>query len=107
MIADVTGSVYFYGPDIGVIFRHTGINIRNYRDTVNLLTAVRRVLPGLSDYRLTTVEEYLGLPRTTVEIKEQRRLLSVPQRLNWKTLVRYNREDVLNLIRIKRKLHIK
>ncbi len=106
IIAPVTGAVFFYGPDIKVVFRHSGLNIRNYRPVVNMLTVVRRELSGLPDYRLETVEHYLGLRRTTADVKHHSNLLSTPHRIPHTKLIRYNREDVLNLIRIKRKLRL-
>ena len=100
------GIVFFYGPDVGVIRSHTGFDLRKYCHTVNLLKVVRRELPHLPDFKLATVESYFGIARTTQQYKYDP--FSIASHWNnprkRDMIIRYNREDVLNLIRIKRKL---
>ncbi len=108
IIAPVDGIVFCYGPDVGVLYRQTHLDIRRFRNVVNMLPTVRHLLPGLPDYKLATVEHYLGIKRTTPQYKTNHRDISrhFYNPAMHQQVISYNREDVHNLIRIKRKLNL-
>lgn len=103
ILQDTTGKIYFYGPDIGVLEKHFGIDIRSNYHCVNLLKVFRDKLPGLKNYRLATIEKLYGLKRNRNEYKAN--IFSIFQdwrRPQVKSLVlQYNQEDVVNLVRLK------
>ncbi|MBK8737648.1 MAG: ribonuclease H-like domain-containing protein [Saprospiraceae bacterium] len=90
--------IYFYGPDIGVIESHFGINLRDKFICINLLKIFRRNIKSKS-YKLSEIEKKYGIYRQEAEYKK-----SVFKIWNdWRNpkrkerLLRYNLEDVVNL----------
>ncbi len=109
LLKPVDGFVFFYGPDIGVLEKHFSIKLRNNYKCVNLLKVFRRHCPGFKSYRLGMLEKHFGIARSTQKYKA-----NIFQMLrDWKipvkrqACIRYNEEDVVNLIRVKRKMSAK
>lgn len=103
LLTPVTGKIYFYGPDIGVIEKYFDIDIRTNYHCVNLLKVFRDHLPGLKSYKLAAIEKLYGVKRNRNEYKAN--IFSIFQ--DWrkpqvKSLVlQYNQEDVINLVKLK------
>lgn len=102
ILKPVTGHIFVYGPDIGFMEKHLGIDIRNNYSCVNLLTAVKNEIPGLPCYKLYKIEQYLKIRRNSMSYKyDIFRILK-----DWKTItgrkkvIAYNKEDVINLVRV-------
>lgn len=105
MFAPVDGFVFFYGPDIGIIENYFSIRIRDEFKCINLLKVFRHFDPFLSNYKLKTLEHYYGVDRKTEAYKEN--IFSFLK--DWynpakrKQALLYNKEDVLNLMKVKKK----
>jgi hypothetical protein len=69
MLEPVDGSIYFYGPDIGMLEKNTGLDIRENFNCVNLLKTFRDLMPGLPSYRLSFLEEKFGIVRSQKQYK--------------------------------------
>ena len=128
---DGVKTIYFYGPDAGMLESMYHIRLKERYRCVNLMLVVKRVIPkadmwratqelmheGILErgkysedkpcYRLCAVEHLLGIRRETMEYKKDvdnlHRDWYTPH-LRAKALL-YNKEDVLNLIRMKRALY--
>lgn len=103
ILDDTTGIIYFYGPDIGVIEKHFDIEIRTTWHCVNLLKVFKDVLPPQPNYKLASIEKLYGVKRNRNEYKAN--IFSIFR--DWrkpqvKSLVlQYNREDVINMVKLK------
>lgn len=103
LLDDTTGIIYFYGPDIGVIEKHFDIDIRSNYHCVNLLKVFKDNLPGLKNYKLATIEKIYNIKRNRNEYKAN--IFSIFK--DWRNpqvkslVLQYNREDVINLARLK------
>ena len=123
-------TIYFYGPDAGQIERMFHIKLKDKYRCVNLLTVVKKIVPkedmwratqklmqeGVIEthytpekpcYRLCVVEELVGIHRSTLEYKKDVDNLHrdwYSPKLRAKALL-YNKEDVLNLIKVKERLY--
>lgn len=98
-----TGIIYFYGPDIGIIEKYFDIDIRSNFHCVNLLKVFKDLLPGLKNYKLATIEKIYNIKRNRNEYKANIfRIFDDWRKPQVKSLVlQYNREDVVNLCRLK------
>ncbi len=98
----VDGFVFFYGPDIGMLEKNIGDALVYRYFCVNMLRLVKHYIPGLSSYKLSDVEDYLGIERIYDEYKTN--IFDIWR--DWKNpvarkrIMAYNREDVINLPRI-------
>jgi len=96
-------NIYVFGPDIGMMEKFFNVDLRNYFRCFNLLTIIKRIEPYLSSYRLCDLEQYAGIERETQEYKSN--IFQLHR--DWYDYkkrpyaLKYNREDVLNLIRVK------
>lgn len=104
LLDDTTGIIYFYGPDIGIIEKFFDIDIRSNYHCVNLLKVFKDNLPGLDSYKLANIEKLYRIQRNRNEYKAN--IFSIFKdwrRPQVKSLVlQYNREDVINLARLKK-----
>jgi hypothetical protein len=98
-----TASIYFYGPDIGMLEKHFNLSIRTRYRCINLLKVFRQVLPPQKSYKLAAIEKKFGIVRARVEYKKNIRDIF----RDWydpkkrKRVMAYNVEDVLYLRRLK------
>ena len=103
-LTDPVDWIFVYGPDIGKLETVYGLNLKANFYTVNLLGIARKYLP-LQSFRLNLVEGFFGIDRQ-VSYKD-----NIGQ-LYWdfknpkkrKEVLKYNMEDALNLVRVKRDL---
>lgn len=96
-------AIYCYGPDIGMIEKFFNCDLKNYFYCFNLLSIIRRLEPDLPSYKLCDLEKHIGIERSTMEYKTN--IFQLHK--DWKNplkkhyAMKYNREDVLNMIRVK------
>lgn len=106
LLDETTGYIYFYGPDIAMIEKYFNIDIRNNYKCVNLLKIFRLLMPRAKSYRIFHLEKQFKIERTTTQYKHS--IFSALR--DWKNpkrkhvVLRYNMEDVINLIHLKRKI---
>ena len=98
------GYVFFYGPDIAMLEKFFNINIREHCPCVNLIRVFKKALPGRRSYKLSELEKTYGIKRSTREYKTD--IFKLWHDWNdlslRKMILKYNMEDVLNLIRLKK-----
>jgi uncharacterized protein YprB with RNaseH-like and TPR domain len=106
MLQPVNGYIYFYGPDIGMLEKSTGLNIRNNYRCINLLKVFRDIMPGMDSYKLAYFEEMFELTRSEKIYKSNIFKLSEDWRNPYKKqkVLKYNMEDVVNLVRLKNEI---
>jgi len=106
VLKPVDGFIFFYGPDIGMLEKYFKMNIRSKYKCINLLPVFKKYYPGLDSYRLCELEKHFGFARSGSQYKKNIRTLIkdwfIPSRK--KHALKYNTEDVLNLIRVKKKI---
>lgn len=96
---DVSKNVWVYGPDIGVLERFTGIDLRRRATCLNGLKMMRQLYPELPSHRLSFMEKHLGFPREVAKYKSN--IFQIER--DWKDpkkrldVLKYNRDDVANL----------
>jgi DNA polymerase elongation subunit (family B) len=97
--------VFVYGPDIGMLEKYFGINIRDKYKCINLLKIFRRYIPDLESYKLADMEHMFDIPRSTPQYK--RNIFSLFE--DWhdpkkrRLCLKYNMEDVINLLILKKR----
>jgi len=95
--------IYCYGPDVGMLEKYFKCDLKNHYICINLLTIIKKLEPNLPDYKLCTLEKLAGIQRETMEYKSNIFQLHkdwyIPERRA--RALKYNREDVNNLIRVK------
>lgn len=97
-------SIYIYGPDIGILENNFNIDLRNKYLCFNLLKIFRQVLPPQASYKLSAIEKKHGIHRARAEYKKN--MFDIFS--DWrnaekrKRVLAYNREDVVNLMELKR-----
>ena len=93
--------IYFYGPNIGVIENHFKINLRDNYHYINLLKIFRRFI-HTNSYKLANIEKKFGIVRKQVEYKKN--IFKIwsdwKQYRKKKRIILYNKEDVVNLIKL-------
>lgn len=98
--------IFFYGPDIGMLEKCFGLELRNNYKCVNLLKIFRQAMPGLPSYKLGDLELMYGINRGTRKYKsnifQALRDWNHPQKR--KLVLKYNMEDTVNLFRVKEKI---
>jgi hypothetical protein len=106
MLQPVNGYIYFYGPDIGMLEKSTGLNIRNNYRCINLLKVFRDIMPGMDSYKLAYFEEMFELNRSEKTYKSNIFKLAEDWRNPYKKqkVLKYNMEDVVNLARLKNEI---
>ena len=96
-------AIYCYGPDIGMLEKFFNIDLKNNYYCFNLLSIIRKLEPNLPSYKLCDLEEHIGIERKTKVYKSN--IWNLHK--DWHNPLKrgyamyYNREDVLNLIRVK------
>ncbi len=100
------GFIYFYGPDIGMLEKNTGLDIRNNYRCINLLKVFRDIMPGMDSYKLSYFEEMFEIKRTQKQYKTNIFKLVEDWHNPYKKqkVLKYNYEDVVNLVRLKNEI---
>ncbi|MFH2143048.1 MAG: ribonuclease H-like domain-containing protein [Bacteroidota bacterium] len=106
ILEPVDGYIFFYGPDIGMLEKNSGLDIRNNFRCVNLLKVFRQIMPGMDSYRLSSFEEMFDIKRTQRQYKTNIFKLMEDWRNPHKknNVLKYNQEDVVNLVRLKKEV---
>ncbi len=106
MLSRVDGYVYFYGPDIGMLEKFTGLDIRNNYRCINLLKVFRDIMPGMESYKLASFEVMFDIKRSQKQYKTNIWQLNKDWYDPYKKqqVLKYNYEDVVNLIRLKNEI---
>lgn len=96
-------AIYCYGPDIGMMEKFFDCDLKTYFYCFNLLTIIRRLEPNLKSYKLSELEKLAGIERQTMVYKSNIWQLHADWQnpLKRQYAMLYNKEDVLNLIRVK------
>jgi hypothetical protein len=96
--------IYIYGPDIGILEKNFLLKLRTKYRCFNLLKIFRQVLPPQKSYKLSALETKFGIHRARVEYKKNMFEIFYDWRKADKRgrVLQYNREDVINLMRLKR-----
>jgi uncharacterized protein YprB with RNaseH-like and TPR domain len=101
-----TGHVYFYGPDIALLENHFQLDIRNHHHCVNLLRITRACMPNAKSWKLAHMEKVFGLKRNVAKYKQS--IFQIYSDWNDRKyrerVLKYNQDDVYNLVRVKQKL---
>ena len=97
-------TIYFWGPDIGMLEKCFGLSIRGRIRCVNLLKVMHYIEPCARSYKLSAFEKKAGIVRQTMEYKSNIWTLHRDWRDPRKRAraLLYNMEDVLNMLRVKR-----
>lgn len=100
------GHIFFYGPDIALLEKHFGMDIRNNYDCVNLLNITRRFMPHAKNWRLDHMEKVFKLQRSVAKYKKS--IFQIYSDWNdpryRKRVLQYNLDDVRNLVLVKQKM---
>ncbi len=106
MLEPVDGFIYFYGPDIGMLEKSTGLDIRNNFKCINLLKVFRDIMPGMDSYKLAYFEEMFEIKRSQKQYKTNIFKLVEDWNNPYKKpkVLKYNYEDVVNLVRLKKEI---
>jgi len=106
ILLKVTGRIFFYGPDIGMLEKFYKMNIRKKFNCVNLIKVFRDTLPGLKSYKLKDLEIKFGIVRKSQRYKTNIFKIFSDWHKPWyrKEILKYNMDDVINLILIKQRL---
>lgn len=104
-------NIYFYGPDIGMLEKCFGINLRTKYNCINLLAATKQLEPDAPSHKLVEYEHQAGIYRETEGYKHNS-IFNVHR--DWYTdprhrarVLLYNKEDVINLLKVKRFIYKK
>lgn len=99
----LNGTIYVYGPDVGMIEKRFDIPLREKYRCVNMLKVVKEFVPGLSSYKLADMEKHFGFHRKADKYKQN--IFDIYK--DWhhpelkKIVLEYNYEDVFYLTKIK------
>jgi hypothetical protein len=96
-------AIYCYGPDIGMLKKFFNCDLKTYYYCFNLLSIIKKLEPNLPSYKLCDLEKLAGIHRETMQYKSNiwqlhKDWLNPQKRAS---AIKYNQEDVLNLIRVK------
>jgi len=105
ILKKVTGTIFCYGPDIGILENFFHINIRKKYRCVNLMKVFKDTLK-IGSFKLKHLEERFGIKRRVMKYK-----VSIFQiwkdwkdKIKKKAVLLYNREDVINLVKLVMKI---
>lgn len=96
-------AIYCYGPDVGMLEKFFDIDLKNNYYCFNLLGIIKKIEPNLPSYKLCDLEKLAGIHRETMQYKSNIWKLHQDWNnpLKRQFAIQYNKEDVLNLIRVK------
>lgn len=102
----LNGTIYVYGPDVGMLEKRFDVPLREKHRCVNMLKVVKEFIPGLSSYKLADIEKHFGFHRKAEKYKQN--IFDIYR--DWhhpelkKLVLEYNYEDVFYLAKIKQAL---
>ena len=96
-------TIYCYGPDVGMLEKFFDIDLKSNYYCFNLIGIFKKLEPHLKSYKLAELEKSIGIKRETMQYKTNIwRLHKDWQNPRYRHLaLQYNRDDVVNLIRVK------
>ena len=106
ILAFCNGTIYIYGPDVGMLEKRFAIPIREKYRCVNLLKVVKQLLPNRASYKLADMEKHFGYHRKADKYKKN--IFDIYK--DWhnpklrQIVLDYNYEDVLYLAKIKQRI---
>lgn len=105
LLKKVTGTIFCYGPDIGMLEKYFRLKIRKKFRCVNLMKVFKDFIK-IGSFKLKHLEERFGIKRKVMKYK-----ISIFQIWkDWKdaemkkAVLLYNREDVINLVKLAMKV---
>lgn len=105
ILKKVTGYVYCYGPDIGILENFFKMKIRKKYRCVNLMKVFKDTIK-IGSFKLKHLEERFGIKRKVMKYKTN--IFQIwkdwKDKLKKKVVLTYNREDVINLVRLALKI---
>ncbi len=106
LLRKVTGRIYIYGPDIGMVEKFFKMKIRENYHCINLIKVFRDCMPGLKSYQLDAIERKFGIHRKTQRYKKNIfKLFTDWYKPKYRVeILKYNMDDVINLVKIKLKV---
>ena len=102
LLVDVE-NIFVYGPDIARMENYYDLNLKQNYYCFNLLTVARKYVYYAENYKLSTMEDIYGISRTEnykTNIWDLYSDFNNPKK--HKAALKYNMEDSLNLVRVKR-----
>lgn len=110
-LLDGVENIYFYGPDIGMLEKCFNISLKDKYNCINLLHATKQLEPNAESHKLVHYEHQAGIYRETEGYKHNS-IYNVHR--DWYTdprhrarVLLYNKEDVINLLRVKKFIYKK
>jgi hypothetical protein len=101
----VTGSIFCYGPDVGMLEKFFKIKIRKKFRCVNLMKVFKDFIK-IGSFKLKHLEQRFGIKRKVMKYKTN--IYDIWK--DWKNIIKkrvvlhYNREDVVNLVKLALKI---
>jgi hypothetical protein len=97
------GIIFIYGPDVGMLEKEFKIKIKQKYTCINLIRVFKALLPYRSSYKLADLEHDYGIARKVKKYKEN--IFTIYKDFNSmatkQNVLRYNKEDVVNLRTLK------
>lgn len=96
--------IYFYGPDIAMLEKFYKVDIRSKYKCINLLKCFRTYGPKMKSYKLCEMEKKFGIIRETMQYKSN--IFTMLK--DWynpkkrRLCLKYNMEDVINMMKVKK-----
>ena len=101
ILKKVTGSIFCYGPDIGMLEKFFSLKIRKKIRCVNLMKVFKDTIK-IGSFKLKHLEERFGIKRKVMKYKTN--IFQIwkdwKDKLKKKVVLTYNREDVINLAKL-------
>jgi uncharacterized protein YprB with RNaseH-like and TPR domain len=101
----VTGTIFCYGPDIGMLEKFFKIKIRKKYRCVNLMKVFKDFIK-IGSFKLKHLEERFGIKRKVTKYKTSIFDIWKDWKIKFKKrkVLLYNREDVINLVKLAMKI---
>jgi uncharacterized protein YprB with RNaseH-like and TPR domain len=105
ILKKVTGTIFCYGPDIGMLEKFFHVKIRKKYRCVNLMKVFKDTIK-IGSFKLKQLEERFGINRKVVKYKTS--IFQIwkdwKDKIKKKAVLLYNREDVINLVKLAMKI---
>ncbi len=101
----VTGSVFCYGPDVGMLEKFFKFKFRKKFRCVNLMKVFKDTIK-IGSFKLKNLEKRFGIRRSVMKYKTN--IFNIwkdwKDKIKKKAVLLYNREDVVNLVKLALKI---
>lgn len=98
--------IFVYGPDIGIMQSHLNVNLKQQYICINLLKYFKHCIPNENSYKLASLETKFNIRRNVRKYKTN--IFTIFR--DWRnprvrdTVIEYNKEDVVNLVKVYNKV---